>query len=87
MTLGYCQEGAADLLNILSSHILLLYQHVRVPLLPGMHNVMLRPIGIENDGRSEVEHWITAPDIEALAVATAVLDKVVIGDVVILVAF
>ena len=48
---------------------------VCVPLLPGMHNVMFEPIGIENDGRLEVEHWITAPDIEALAVATAVLDS------------
>ena len=40
---------------------------------------MLGPIGIENCGMLEVEHWITAPDIEALAVAAAVLDKVVIG--------
>ena len=47
-----------------------------VPLLPGMHNIMLEPIGIETTGRLEVEHWITAPDIEALAVAMAILDKV-----------
>ena len=39
---------------------------------------MLEPIGIEIGGTLEVEHWITAPDIEALAVATAALDKVVI---------
>ena len=52
-----------------------------------MHNVMFGPIGIENDGRLEVEHWITAPDIEALAVATTVLDKVVTIDPVILVTF
>ena len=49
--------------------------NVRVPLLPGMHNEMLEPIGIESCGILWVEHWITAPDIEALAVATAVLDK------------
>ena len=41
---------------------------------------MFEPIGIEIGRRLEVEHWTTAPDIEALAVATAVLDKVVIGD-------
>ena len=40
---------------------------------------MLEPIGIEIGRRLEVEHWITAPDIEALAVAAAVLDKVVTG--------
>ena len=39
---------------------------------------MLEPIGIESCGTLEVKHWITAPDIEALAVAMAVLDKVVI---------
>ena len=46
-----------------------------------MHNVMLEPIGIESCGTLVVEHWITAPDIEALAVATAALDnlKVEIG--------
>jgi hypothetical protein len=44
-----------------------------------MHNVMLEPIGIESCGMLEVEHWTTAPDIEALAVTTTVLDKVVIG--------
>ena len=52
-----------------------------------MHNVMFGPIGIENDGRLEVEHWITAPDIEALVVATIVLDKVATGDSVISVTF
>ena len=40
---------------------------------------MFGPIGIEICGILEVEHWITAPDIEALTVAMAVLDKVVIG--------
>ena len=58
-----------------------------VSLLPGMHNIMLEPIGLENGRWLEVEHWITAPDIEALAVATAVLEKVVIGDSVTLVTF
>jgi hypothetical protein len=41
-----------------------------------MHSIMLEPIGVESCGMLEVEHWTTAPDIEALAVAMAVLDKV-----------
>ena len=40
---------------------------------------MFEPIGIESCGILEVEHWITAPDIEALAVAMAALDKVVVS--------
>ena len=75
---------AADLLILIKQSCI---QHVHVPLLPGMHNVMLEPIGIETSRRLEVEHWITAPDIEALAVATIVLDKVVTIDPVILVTF
>ena len=41
-----------------------------------MHNVMLGPICLETIAIWEVEHWTTAPDSEALAVATAVLDKI-----------
>jgi hypothetical protein len=40
---------------------------------------MLEPTGIESCGMLEEEHWIIAPDIEALAIATAVLDKLVTG--------
>ena len=50
-----------------------------ISLLPGMHSVMLGPMGNESCGMSEVEHWTTAPDIAMLAIATAVLDKVVTG--------
>jgi hypothetical protein len=67
---------------LIIEHVLLLYQHnihdiVHVPLLPGMHSVILEPIGNESCGMLDVEHWTTAPDIEALAVATAVLDRLV----------
>ena len=61
---------------------MLLYQHVHVPLLPGMHSAMFGPIGIESCGIFKVEHWITAPDIEALAVAMAALDKVEIDPII-----
>ena len=44
-----------------------------------MHNVMFGPIGTESCGMLEVKHWITAPDIEVLAVAMAVLEKLVTG--------
>jgi hypothetical protein len=69
---------------LIIEHVLLLYQHnvhdiVHVPLLPGMHSIMLEPIGIEICGMLEVEHWITAPDIEALAIVIAVLEKLVRG--------
>ena len=40
---------------------------------------MLVPICTESCANWEVKHWITAPDIEALAVATAALDEIMIG--------
>jgi hypothetical protein len=42
-----------------------------------MHSVMFEPIGIERCGILEVEHWTTAPDIEALAIAATVLENIV----------
>ena len=42
-----------------------------------MHNVIFGPICLERIAYLWVEHWTIAPDIEALAVATAVLDKTV----------
>ena len=47
-----------------------------------MHSVMLGPMGNESCGILEVEHWITAPDIAVLAIATAVLDKVATSPVI-----
>jgi hypothetical protein len=35
---------------------------------------MLEPMGVESCGMLEVEHWTTAPDMEALAIAIAVLE-------------
>ena len=40
---------------------------------------MFGPICCETCAIREVEHWTTAPDIKALAVATAVLDKIIRG--------
>jgi hypothetical protein len=66
-----CEEEAADLLNV----NLILIVSAYISPLPGMHSVMFESIGNESCGMLEVEHWTTAPDIEALAVAMAVLDN------------